>query len=177
MTRTRLEVWRRLSLTAVALLIFPVRVESVLSKEAASSPAWICEHLVMKRVEGLLTLQGHRDTMVAATGVVQFVARRRACYGCCCQQDMRRVWRAAATSEELAPRRSANSLIPAGSVVTFSFRKFTVRRWHCYFDSKSRISPMSREMALVAYRNLLRSARIAFQGTPMDSSLPNPVPG
>jgi hypothetical protein len=26
-------------------------------------------------------------------------------------------------------------------------------------------SPMSREMALVAYRNLLRSARIAFQGT------------
>lgn len=26
------------------------------------------------------------------------------------------------------------------------------------------LSPMSREMALVAYRNLLRSARIAFQG-------------
>lgn len=36
--------------------------------------------------------------------------------------------------------------------------------------STQRISPMSREMALVAYRNLLRSARIAFQGRPKRTS-------
>lgn len=30
------------------------------------------------------------------------------------------------------------------------------------------VSSMTREMALVAYRNLLRSARIAFQGTTPD---------
>lgn len=44
MTRARLDVWRRLSLTAVALLILPVRAESAFSNEAASSPACCCQH-------------------------------------------------------------------------------------------------------------------------------------
>jgi hypothetical protein len=52
--------------------------------------------------------------------------------------------------------------LPDRTSAVLSFRDFTIRR--C-FDTNSRFNPMSREMALVAYRNLLRSARIAFQGT------------
>lgn len=42
MTRARLEVRRRFSLTAVALLILPLRAERAFSNEAASSPACCC---------------------------------------------------------------------------------------------------------------------------------------
>lgn len=80
-----------------------------------------------------------------------------------------RVWRATATSEELAheigKRNDPCRCAKRCHVHRLSFREFTVRRCHCSSAVDTRIRPMSREMALVAYRNLLRSARIAFQGT------------
>lgn len=88
MTRARLEVCRRLSLIAVALLILAVRVESVLSNEAASSPAWCCQQRITESRRIKLTLQGHRDTILRQQKLQRVQPGGMRSYGCC-QQDMR----------------------------------------------------------------------------------------
>lgn len=164
MTRARLEVWRRLSLTAVALLILVVSAESVLSNEAASSPAWCCQSCIAGIWIASHTLQGHRDTIFAA-GQGSWPGCRFMCVAgktCSC------VWRAATSERARSAQRS-----PAQSAVTCA--TFFPRRAGSPLSALTliHISYMSREMALVAYRNLLRSARIAFQGT---STLPHSSP-